>query len=517
MDRRILLIAAMALGLAACSGDDDPTGGGASGVTSTVVTGQVPVAFGAYVDRATTRAGAVGELTTNGGSGKASLQTEGFGVIAFYTDDDLYSPIYQPNFMYNTKVTKGTAEGAGWEYTPVRYWPNETGAGATSDGVDRLSFFAYAPYVPVIPETGLINSGTGGLNLTSPANDTDIEIAENFGIVGLTRNAAVGDPFVKYNVNLDPARQVDFCWGVANGDFTSSVDGLNNQVADGSPFLNVMKPKTGDRISFDFRHALAALNVRLDTSEALDENTKIYIRQITFEGFDLKGMFNLNTDRAVWYDLGGANYLQGDAVTVYDGRTNTREALSANVNETPTGLNPAIIQQYTYDDLELDADDWEAAHPGVTKPVTVGVTGTTVNLFDDTNLTGDADAKKAAPLYVIPTGRPLRVSVVYNVETVAKNLPGILSDGKTSGSSVQSSITRQVTLTGSHGDVLEAGKQYFISLHLGMRGVEVSAQVGAWGSSLEEDDTVLEMVDITLTTDVIPWTEGPSTEGEAKY
>lgn len=507
MNKRILLMAAVAMLVAACSKDDDPLGEGTQQGTA-----QVPVAFGAYVDRATTRAGAVGELTTNGGSGKASLQTEGFGVFAYHTDDKLYSPIYQPNFMYNTRV-----RASNWSYEPVRYWPNETGTNTGSANVDRLSFFAYAPWVPVTPETGQINTGTGGLNYDPETEADKIEAANNGGIVGLTRNAAVGDPMLTYFVDLDPARQVDFCWGVANGDFTSSVDGLNNQVADGSPFLNVMKPKTGDRISFDFRHALAALNVRLDTSEALDENTKIYIRQITFEGFDLKGMFNLNTDRAVWYDLGGANYLQGDAVTVYDGRTNTREALSANVNETPTGLNPAIIQQYTYDDLELDADDWEAAHPGVTKPVTVGVTGTTVNLFDDTNLTGDADAKKAAPLYVIPTGRPLRVSVVYNVETVAKNLPGILSDGKTSGSSVQSSITRQVTLTGSHGDVLEAGKQYFISLHLGMRGVEVSAQVGAWGSSLEEDDTVLEMVDITLTTDVIPWTEGPSTEGEAKY
>ena len=38
--------------------------------------------------------------------------------------------------MYNQKVAYSASE---WGYTPVKYWPNTEG--------DKISFFAYAPYV----------------------------------------------------------------------------------------------------------------------------------------------------------------------------------------------------------------------------------------------------------------------------------------------------------------------------------------------------------------------------------
>ena len=406
MEKKFLMMAAIAGMLAACSNDADPVQEAAEvAKQNTQVAQQVPVEFGAYVNRATTRSGEeTGPMTV------VKLQTadKGFGVIAYYTDDDLYSQIYQPNFMYNTQVKYS---GSAWTYSPLRYWPNETGNGAISEGVDRVSFFAYAPYVAVTPETGIVSGN------------------QEFGIMGLTRNAAVGDPFVKYYVNLNPANQVDFCWGVAPTTYTlSSADNTNaNTVTGGSPLLNLVKPSvsgTDNKIKFDFHHALASLNVQVDAvvdaasgeTTALssgDGKTKIFVRKVTFEGFVTQGSFNLNakTDNPAWYDLAGSSYINGGNVSVYDGRTDGREGTSAAGNEEPAALNPAIIQKYTYAQMDMEQSAWTSAslEPS-TKPSSFGVTETAQNLFVPTG--DDAAAQLAAPIYVIPSGQPLKVTIV---------------------------------------------------------------------------------------------------------
>jgi len=122
--KKYLVFAAAASLFAACSNDDGAVAGPQQEAQQTA--GEVAVAFDSYVNRATTRAGMTGGLTidnlkekTYGTSDKKAI---GFGVFAYYTDDDLYSPIYLPNFMYNTKVSKSTTD---WTYNPVRYWrPN---------------------------------------------------------------------------------------------------------------------------------------------------------------------------------------------------------------------------------------------------------------------------------------------------------------------------------------------------------------------------------------------------------
>lgn len=423
---------ALAAALTGCSKDSEmatPSTNPVKNNTETVA--KQPVQFGAYVNRATTRAGEAGTLTTDGTGGTTvSLGTAGFGVMAYYTDDDQYSPIYVPNFMYNTQVTYN---GTAWTYSPIQYWPNETGDNAVSEGVDRLSFFAYAPYVDVTASTGLV---TG--------DDTS-------GIVGLSRNGAVGDPFVKYYVDLDPTKQVDFCWGVGES---------------GKPNLNMTKQVVNDKVNFNFNHALAALNVQIDAlideltpgNNTLDANTKIYVRSVTFEGFVTKGSFNLNTSKATWYDLAGMNYIDGGSVTVYDGRTNGKEGQSESVNEAPTGLNDAIIQNTTATD---------------------GVTNVAANLFKSVTA--------ATPIYVIPSGQPLSVTIVYDVETATDELATYLSDGVTHGTSVENKITKAITFDDGTTvtNKLEAGKKYNLTLHLGMTSVKFNATVADWGSNSE--------------------------------
>lgn len=438
------------------------------------VLAEVPVAFGAYVNRnVITKAGYEGTLDTD------ALKTAGFGVFGYYTNDEPYSPSAKPDFMYNQQVKFA---GSAWDYSPVKYWPNNYGAEANSDAIDRLSFFAYAPYVDVTYSTGLVTDGS------------------TTGITALTRNTAAGDPLVKYSASTSPKSSVDLCWGVAAGAFTSSVDGNNNTVEAGQPFLNLIKPKTNDRLNFMFKHALAALNVKVDTdidvvkhdeSGDLDAaETRIYVRQVSFEGFTTKGALNLNN--GTWYDLAGTSLPDKGIVTIYDGRRDGREgvASAAANNETPVGLNPVVVQSVPYSDASLSA----------------GVTHTAVNLFDGEN---EDDA-----ILVIPNSASLKVTIVYNVETKDSHLATTLADRETLGSSIQNNITKTVELTLSDGSKdefsLEAGKKYTLNLHLGMTSVKMEASVADWdeGNSADVDLPVNSSTTATITVGGVDVTPG---------
>ena len=110
--------------------------------------------FSVYTPRSVTRAGVPGVISnTNLKDNTTDVGKAGFGVLAYYTDDEKYDQeSSKPDFMYNTQVKYN---GSKWEYNPVMYWPNEYGATATSDNTDYVSFFAYAPYIDVTNETGI--------------------------------------------------------------------------------------------------------------------------------------------------------------------------------------------------------------------------------------------------------------------------------------------------------------------------------------------------------------------------
>jgi hypothetical protein len=287
----------------------------------------------------------------------------------------------------------------------------------------------------------------------------------------MTSNTTSGDPYVKYIASFDPDTRVDLCYGVANSDFKSSVDGNNNNVLQGKPYIDVIKPKIGDKIHFNFKHALASLNVTIDadidevshgTTAYLDgTTTKIYVRKVTFEGFADKGSLNLNSEgigdyTPNWFELNSINRrLSSGTVTIYDGRRDGREgqAKAEASNETPNKLKSTIIQT-------------DAGTAGV--PATAAV-----NLFDSDDAT--------APIFVIPTEEELKVTIVYDVETADKNLSTYLSDGTTKGSSVENTITKAITLNnGANPLKLQAGKAYKVSLHLGMTSVKFDATVTEW-------------------------------------
>ena len=459
--KKLYLFAALAAMLAACS-ENDLT---AEKQVVQQNAEEGAVQFSAYMSRGTTRAGWAGTLTTSDGTN--NLKTEGFGVFGYYTNDELYSQNAKPEFFYNQKVSYTS----GWTYSPIKYWPNEFGATAESQAEDRLTFFAYAPYVPVNINTGIAQQTKDGLG--NPIDELET------GILSLTRNTALGDPYVKYYASFDPEKCVDLCFGVAKERFTSSVDGDYNDVDAGTPYIDVKKPKLSDRIYFDFKHALAQLNVQIDADvdemshgdKTMTDKTKIYVREVTFEGFADKGMLNLNSEATgvdytpKWVDLSGINEIKSGKVTIYDGRRDGREGqVNASAsNEKPQNLNPEII-----------------SNQGNTKP---GVPTTDfVNLFDSDS--------KGASILVIPTGDQLSVTIVYDVETQDDNLAPFLSDGQTHGSTVENKITKSITLN-NNALILAAGKSYIVKLHLGMTSVKFDASVTEWQTPAEETDADL--------------------------
>ena len=137
-----------------------------------------------------------------------TLKEEAFGVLAYYTNGYNWSNASPPNFMYNQKVNWNSTK---WEYSPVKYWPNED--------TDKLTFFAYAPYDDQ-------QAGT---------------LTDNHGIV-LSGNTLSGAPYIDFTVNGNAiAHQVDLV-------YASAID------------------KNKEQVDFQFQHALSRIGFSAKTA-----------------------------------------------------------------------------------------------------------------------------------------------------------------------------------------------------------------------------------------------------------
>ena len=451
MKRYITLIAAAAL--VACSNEELST-------PENLATSQAPVNFEAYTQRGLTRAGARGDIDNN------NITGVGFGVFGYYTAGALYDQKATPNFMYNERVSNS---GSGWAYEPVKYWPNEYGTNAKSEEVDRLSFFAYAPWTEVDPTTGNV--------LGDPNHD----------IVSVNKHGATGDPMVKYVVDTDPATSVDLLWGVAADNtqtpYYKAIQGTVDITA-GKPFIDLVKPNdpANHKLSFNLKHALAKVKVTIDfiaDAETPDgtsgtfypEETRIYVRSFQMDGFALKGALNLNNSemteagKPLWKDFDGAADLAFDEVIFQDGRKDGKEGQTNGTqpNETPQGLNPDIIENFC-----------QTENGQFATGKTPGVTADTKPLFG-----GDV-TENGGYFYIIPRNEgttPVNIQIVYDVETIDRKLVGKLSDGETHGISIENVISKDDIFNGID---FNAGCQYEIKIHLGMTSMKVDAKVLSW-------------------------------------
>lgn len=277
--------AATVMALTGCSQSSD--------LTETAETSQTAISFDTYL--AKTRAGVSGSQTTE------TLKTNGFGVFAYYTGQNNYvSNKFIPDFMYNTKVTGTTTS---WEYSPVRYWPNTDG--------DKISFFAYAPYVDVTS-----NSGT--------AKDLSTT-----GITAISSNNVNETPKVSYTLADDKTQSVDLLWGVKKG----TVSDLNKDLT------RIQANVSG--IGFTFKHALAVcggdgLQAKVATDDSGDlgfdpKKTKITIQEITIKSNTLasSGKFDLTTGK---WDIVNTNGTMNFDITKEKINTNFAEPQNSIMN-----------------------------------------------------------------------------------------------------------------------------------------------------------------------------------------
>lgn len=357
MKKILFMFATAALVLSACSSEDDLVQGGAS--QAQLGAAADAVGFDVYTQQATnvTKAGLEGTMTTNRMQ-RSAENGGGFGVYAYLTEDiipgagEANATAYAggaPNFMVNEKILWNPTS-LGWYYSPLKYWPNETDedsqttpAAMTGDGtnteLDRLTFFAYAPYVA---------NGAGTTGITA--------ITDKAGQLG---GVDVTDPTIAWVASDDPATDfnpnqgVDLLWGVApsGGLSYTAVNGWTVTRNEGTPLLNMIKPNVNTSMKFLFQHALARFGVtvvaavdQVAPGGKLDPNTKITVNTVKISGlFGTQGELNLNN--GVNANIANWTKIQDDAVT--DGTTtiSSTQSIVVAANET----NNAIAENLQFE------------------------------------------------------------------------------------------------------------------------------------------------------------------------
>jgi hypothetical protein len=447
MKKLFIFAASSLLMLASCSQSDELVNN---------VAQDSPIAFSAYNGNST-RAGQAGDMTT------ANLQNTGFGVFAYNTGSSDYgatgystmattgeNPNWKPNFMWNQWVTYNS----GWGYTPLKYWPNGIDTdGASEATVQKLSFFAYAPYVDVASCSG-----------------------EGSGITALSANTDAGDPKITYSLS-GAGNDVDLLWGTTstNGATVGGVAqaGVGSDLKDsGDPVAylneNLTKMKTNGKVGFNFKHALAKIKdvqvkVDPDVTMEVDENsrplTKITVSNITIT--------STNYTRTAVTEGEGYKSTKGGVFNLATGiwtLTEANEAQSSTEQITPTGDSGAhnVLNAAMIDPATVNAENIFGAS-GIT-----GVTTEYVTAYNSTN---------RRPLMLMPGTYPrFTVAITYTVRTKDANLFAGYSE-----------TTQTITKTVQFGSAVELNKQYTLNLILGLTSIKVEATVSEWtdGSATE--------------------------------
>ena len=495
--KKFILLSASALALlASCSSESDQL----SGVTPDAQPSALaPISFGTYFSNSTvTRAGTPGAINTT----DALKASAGFGVFAYYTQDkdyDAEGESQTPNWMYNQQVKwDGTSA---WTYSPLKYWPNDNTTaddkGATGTTSSKVSFFAYAPFAGD-PATGAVAAG------------------ETSGITAFSANDATGHPTVTYKLAAD-GKQVDLLWGTAaEGKSYETVTGSNvtvkkvSNTALAPTNLNLQKLKTGQKIMFLFKHALAkfggsnettktnpdgttepvsttnGLQVKLDidkdgaiTGGDKDAATKVTIKTIEIKNTNATGTVeDLNGDGTADYNdkivSGGTfdlatgkwkaltEYIDIDHTITSPGSTKGEGSETARSNATIADnlAEPASLADGT--------DAWDNDLPA-------GVTTTAQNVYKE----------ESNPLVFIPGTKP---SFKITVEYVVRTKDAHLAKGYTEA-------VQKITHNVAFKDAVELNKKYNLLIHLGLTSVKFEATVSNWdldstpaGTGTEDSD-----------------------------
>lgn len=224
-----LALAALALLAAAC------------GKIETWEGDPVPVAFSTYAQRSTK---AHASYVAPGANFAAGAE---IGVFGFYHDGngatdgswaaDKAAGNNIPDYMYNQLVTK--QDDGSWLYSPIKYWPNETrtdGNGATSQHIDKLSFWGYYP------------RNAAGLNLYAAGTTTAYS------------NETSGLPKITFTQSEDPDEMIDLMFTALQKDLYKNDASQHGYITNGA-------------VNLVFKHALALVEFQLAEGTGAKLNT----------------------------------------------------------------------------------------------------------------------------------------------------------------------------------------------------------------------------------------------------
>lgn len=272
------LIACAALTMTGCSNDEINAPQQSQGNNA--------IEFSTYLGR-----NAQGSRGTETNDASIKSENGGFGVLAYYTEQKNFADANnnKPNFMWNQKVTYN---GTNWEYTPVKYWPTKVG--------DKVSFFAYAPYV----EGGDAN-----------------------GIV-LSKNNATGAPTATITLPDDASKTIDFVAAVQ----------MNKTYNDSA--------KANNNVSFTLLHEMTRVKVQAkldksvyDTSSDPKHKTFVVIKNVTFNNkgqFYKSGTYTFSTDdkkRGTWTTTNNATANASTYTLDLNGVLNTKTITAATATD----------------------------------------------------------------------------------------------------------------------------------------------------------------------------------------
>ncbi len=545
-----------ALTLTACQNDVDFTQEDAQNAAAL---DDNAIQFGTYLSESQgTRAGYEGSINTSVLQGLA----DGFGVFAYYTGTETYNaaqygdwnagalnPKYAPNFMYNQKVSYNSSLTndyiTKWTYEPLKYWPNEVGNTSTADDDQdenksnnpatgsgtyggNVSFFAYAPYTYVTVGDG-VPENPGGIWANYNAGTTD-------GIVGITTNAALGDPKITYVIASD-GNTVDLLWGTYNGTKENVVsETANNLGVQGDGDKNndipkvtdhtyagtildtyklnadLTKQKTTGTVGFLFKHALAKIGGSTTVTDGGEaKNGFMVILDIDdMKGKESGGSLAVGETKVTINSIRISNDLNGDGDTgdtdVYGSGidemgtnkgvfnlatgqwTNTESVNNGLMSHTvyPTNTSESTVSATLNSAIaeKLSSSTHETVLFDAINKNFEGTTGTNNladffgNINDFASQTGVLSAKKLA-VYDGTEANPL-VFIPGTTPTLKITVDYFVRTKDANLQRGYSEVRQVITKLIQFSTPVELNKQYSLLMHLGLTSVKFTAEVSDW-------------------------------------
>ena len=239
---------------------------------------------------------------------------------------------------------------------------------------------------------------------------------------------------------------------------------IGNQEQDVFVPIDLCNPNTV--LSPDLKSAFARIKVNIRyqlesgvvaESAGFFDDTKVYVRSVKCSGFSLRGTLkksSIASGSPVWTEFQGQRELSFNPIVFHDGRKDGKEgsAEGEQADETNQLLNPAITENYA---VVSNGKYSTGKNPGITNQE--------LPLFKFSTIADAGDGY----FYVIPRHQHTGVDfdIVYYVETINANLPGLLSDGETHGALVVGNLSKRNVL-GPDVD-FEPGKAYQITIIIG--------------------------------------------------